>query len=185
MQQKKVIDVTQWHVDWNWKSKSSEIGHVTYQMTQYNKCWTNNMELWRKSQYAEYSNFYLVFWRCFFTAKFQFSQLNSNFQSKKSLWNIGHPNTSSWMHTDRYPDSIHKEIQKVISILNAFSVRLKLPHFPKIQLSTLRYKHAVSFAWEGHQGNHSMTQWLSPTYCLCFTSVTSGVSSVVLKGKSD
>ena len=39
------------------------------------------------------------------------------------------------MHTDSYPDSIHKKIQTDNPTLSMYSVRLKLPHIPSIRLN--------------------------------------------------
>ena len=53
------------------------------------------------------------------------------------------------MHIDRYPDIIHKKIQRANPILSMYSVRVKLPHIPKKDVYMVRRAATECFAQEG------------------------------------
>ena len=84
--------------------------------------------------------------------------------------NIGHPDTSFCMQTDRYPDTIHKKSQTPSSILNAYSVDLNLAHILKKDVYPHRCTSKLCLG--------RLTPWLSLlvvsaycSYCVCFASL--------------
>ena len=84
--------------------------------------------------------------------------------------NIGHPDTSFCMQTDRYPDTIHKKSQTPSFILNAYSVDLNLAHILKKDVYPHRCTSKLCLG--------RLTPWLSLlvvsaycSYCVCFASL--------------
>ena len=76
---------------------------------------------------------------------------------EKSLWNIDYPDTSFGVHTDRYPDTKHKNYQTDTLTKNAFFMRLKLANIPKICVFTPSYEQALRPGGKGHTVPHALS----------------------------
>ena len=86
------------------------------------------------------------------------------------------------IHTDRYPDTMHKKIQTGSSIINAFSEALNLAHILKIRVFTLLYEQALrpGRLLVGRRKGHTVLHELTP-YCLRFASLVLAVNLKALQ----